>query len=484
MTTKNMEKKARQLSNLYYNRGLDKAQIRDLSGAVDLLEQSLKFDKGNIQARNLLGLVYFEMGEAVSALSEWVISKNLQPEDNIATEFIEKLRADQNKLAVINQTIKNYNDALKSCRKGDEDVAAISLRRVISQNPRLIKAYHLLALIYIKEGKYTRARKLLRRAQKIDKTNATTLRFLKEIDEKTGSVTRLDGKSMRSAASDHKIVENVIQTVNVHESPVLISFLNIILGVAVGVLFTWFIILPSQRQAINRKANEKITEYSSKMASQQNTVEELQAQVQNSETTVTTANDQIEQAASQVTSLENLLKTYEAYRDENYSEAADTFKKIDTDTLSADAMIIYETIKNDVQDFLYSKYVDDGKSAYEGGDWQSAIDNLAAARLIEDDDYAVIEYLANAYRLNSDTENAIATYQEIIDKYPDTRRAENAQKYIDELKSGTISTDTSLSEESENSSDYDEDSSDSYNESYDEDYYDSGYDDSDYYEDY
>ena len=32
----------------------------DLSGAIDLLKRSLKFNKLNVQARNLLGHVYFE----------------------------------------------------------------------------------------------------------------------------------------------------------------------------------------------------------------------------------------------------------------------------------------------------------------------------------------------------------------------------------------------------------------------------------------
>ena len=72
-----VQKKIWQLSNTYYNLGLDKAQIRDLSGAIDLLKRSLKFNKLNVQARNLLGLVYFETGEAVAALSEWIISKNI-----------------------------------------------------------------------------------------------------------------------------------------------------------------------------------------------------------------------------------------------------------------------------------------------------------------------------------------------------------------------------------------------------------------------
>ena len=50
---------------MYKRQGLDKAQIRDLSGAIDLLKRSLKFNKLNVQARTLLGLVYFETGEDV-----------------------------------------------------------------------------------------------------------------------------------------------------------------------------------------------------------------------------------------------------------------------------------------------------------------------------------------------------------------------------------------------------------------------------------
>ena len=78
-----IQKKVDYLSRQYYNRGLEKASVRDLSGAIDCLKQSLIYNKHNIQARNLLGLVYFETGEVVAALSEWVISKNLQPTSNL-----------------------------------------------------------------------------------------------------------------------------------------------------------------------------------------------------------------------------------------------------------------------------------------------------------------------------------------------------------------------------------------------------------------
>ena len=93
-----IQKKVDYLSKLYYNQGLEKASIRDLSGAISCLKQSLAYDKRNICARNLLGLVYFETGEVVAALSEWVISKNIQKNRNLASEYIARLQANQNKL--------------------------------------------------------------------------------------------------------------------------------------------------------------------------------------------------------------------------------------------------------------------------------------------------------------------------------------------------------------------------------------------------
>ena len=59
------------MSNRLYNDGLAKANVRDISGAIIALNESLKYNKKNIDARNLLGLCYFERGEVVPALSEW-----------------------------------------------------------------------------------------------------------------------------------------------------------------------------------------------------------------------------------------------------------------------------------------------------------------------------------------------------------------------------------------------------------------------------
>ena len=57
--------KCRRIANSYYNQGLEKAGIRDLTGAAECLKKSLRFNKYQIDARNLLGLIYYENGEVI-----------------------------------------------------------------------------------------------------------------------------------------------------------------------------------------------------------------------------------------------------------------------------------------------------------------------------------------------------------------------------------------------------------------------------------
>ena len=102
-------KKIIRTSNYFYNEGLERARVRDLSGAVVSLRESLKFNKNNIKARNLLGLVYYEMGEVPAALSEWVISNNLRNDKNVASDYISRVQSNAGELENISQSIKKYN---------------------------------------------------------------------------------------------------------------------------------------------------------------------------------------------------------------------------------------------------------------------------------------------------------------------------------------------------------------------------------------
>ena len=349
-----IQKKVDYLSRQYYNQGLEKASVRDLSGAINCLKQSLMYNKHNIQARNLLGLVYFETGEVVAALSEWVISKNLQPSRNLASEYINKLQANSNKLEAINETIRKYNDALNLCREGHEDMAAIRLEKILAQNPKLIKGYHLLALIQMKEGEYNKARRTLKRAARIDKTNTTTLRFLSEIDEQTGVSTRLERQKKRrfgSKGAEEKEAASisrdmVIPTAPYKERSRVSLFFTLVAGFAAGLLAFYLLAVPAIKQGIYREANQQIVKYSDAVSSQGAELTKAQNQAQESGDTVEAASKQIEEEKKKSDSYEALLEAYAALQQQNADEAALKLQNVYADLLPADLKGIYNTICN------------------------------------------------------------------------------------------------------------------------------------------
>ena len=348
-----IQKKVDYLSRQYYNQGLEKASVRDLSGAISCLKQSLIYNKHNIQARNLLGLVYFETGEVVAALSEWVISKNLQSNRNLATEYLNRLQANSNKLEAINETIRKYNDALNLCREGHEDMAAIRLKRILTQNPKLIKGYHLLALIQMKEGEYNKARRTLRKAARIDKTNTTTLRFLREIDEQTGVTTKLERQNKKrifrngAAAkreSDGNEGEVVIQTPAYKEQSRISLFFMLATGFAAGLLAFYLLAVPAIRQGIYREANQQIVKYSDAVSSQGAELTKAQSQAQESGDTVEAASKQIEEEKKKSSTYEALLEAYSALQQQNVDEAALKLQNVYADLVPDDLKGIYNTI--------------------------------------------------------------------------------------------------------------------------------------------
>ena len=108
--------KNRQVANSYYNLGLEKAKIRDLSGAAQCLKKSLHFSKYQTDARNLLGLIYYENGEVADALVQWVISLNLQPENNLADHYLDEIQRKPGQLEAESQNVKTFNQALWHAR--------------------------------------------------------------------------------------------------------------------------------------------------------------------------------------------------------------------------------------------------------------------------------------------------------------------------------------------------------------------------------
>ncbi len=422
------------LSNQFYNEGLEKASVRDLSGAVMCLKQSLKYNKKNIQARNLLGLVYYEMGEIVAALSEWVISKNMKSKKNIVDDYIKAVQSNPAKLEEINQSIKKYNLALIYCKQESYDLAVIQLKKVILVNPKLIKARQLLALLYLKNEEYNLAAKELKKAEEIDSNNTMTLRYLRELELLRGKKTSVTSEKKKDTRVTYKVGnDTVIQPKEYKENTGMSTVINIMIGLVLGAALVWFVVLPAKISLTKSDADKEIKQYSEQVAVKTAEVEDLQADItklksQNKD--IQEKLDEYEGDGGALNSYDALLTAANLYMEGKSTEAADAISGITPETVEGAKegfKTVYGKINGEVMQKAANEYYKTGYSAYSSGKYEVAIENLQKAYAMDATSVNSLYYTARSYQKLGDNENAAKLFQEVIEKFPGTKSASDAE---------------------------------------------------------
>lgn len=443
-------KKIIRMSNTFYNEGLEKAQIRDLSGAVVSLRQSLKFNKNNIKARNLLGLVYYEMGEVVAALSEWIISTNLRAKKNVATDYIERLQTNSAKLDILKQSVKNYNIALDRCKQPDgSDIAIIQLKKAINQNPKNLRAHLLLGLILLTTGKPALAKKSLEQARAIDVNNTMALRYLREAeralkpqDSKHKGKPETEetfSKTLPGSGVDGDIIQ---PTHTFHERKGSGAVLNIGIGVAIGVLIAYFLILPARIQVKQAEAQEEIKNFGTQLDAKNITITELEKTQSEQEDRIRSLTEKLNAYAGTegtLASMENLLKAAAIYlsNPEDVLTVADYITSVDeeswTEDTSENYKNLYYALKKTIGPTVCDSYYAEGNSAYASKQYEDAIAYLEAAVFFDETDMDALYLLGNAYEKAEDKDQAKEAYNKVLELFPDTWYAESARKLLDKM---------------------------------------------------
>lgn len=440
-------KKIMLISNRFYNDALEKAQIRDLTGAITSLRQSLKFNKNNIEARNLLGLVYFEMGEVVAALSEWVISKNLRPKKNIADDYIGMIQTNQARLDSINQTIKKYNQALLYCHQESLDLAVIQLKKVLSLNPKFVRAHQLLALLYINGEEWEKAKRELYKCKQIDASNTITLRYLKEVEHmlvpEEGARASAKKKSVQSDVIKYQSGnETIIQPVNGKESRGVTTLLNMGIGIIIGLAVACFLILPGRIQSAKATMDQELRVVSEQSDAKTATITELEQQIADLNEAKEQFQEKLEgyigaDGAMQATN--RLLAAANSYLKDaaDIQTVAESLDGIDKeelgDSVSAEFTALYETMTGLVGPELAKAYYESGYNDYRQEKYASAIPNLAKAYQYDETNGDALFYLANSYRQTNHIDKAKEAYAKVIELFPGTEKASRSETYLAEM---------------------------------------------------
>ena len=430
-------KKLVYLSNQWYNDGLKKANIRDLSGAVTSLKKSLQYNRDNIASRNLLGLVYYGRGEVAEALVEWIISKNIKSHGNIANYYIKKVQESPSELDAIDQAVKKYNQCLVYCQQNGEDLAAIQLKKVIAAHPTFVKAYQLLALLYLQTEQYAKARQMIRKAHRLDSTDEVTLRYMHELTQlHKDKVTQL--KSEKSQTVSYSLGnETIIQPVSatLKDNAAILTILNIVIGLVVGAAVVWFLAVPTMKRNMNTKTNREVIAYSEQIAALETEVELLTKEVEGYKATSEQTEAEKQVAQGTQASYEILVTVIEHYHNKSYKRATlvDELLTIKTESLGDTGKATYDKIAKEVFEAECAELYPIAKRSYDAVNYKRALECLERIVLMDEKyhDGESLFMLMDIYRKQNETDKATAKYARILELFPDTEVANRAKTLME-----------------------------------------------------
>ncbi len=442
-----MYKKILALSNRYYNDGLEKARVRDLSGAIVSLKQSVKLNRNNVDAHNLLGLVYYEIGEVVEALGQWTISINVRDNKNIATDYIGLIRANPGRLDGMNLNLHKFNQSLNLCYQDSLDYATIQLKKILQGTPRYLKARQLLALIYLRLEDWDKAKKELDKCIQQDTGNTITLRYLKEAEQMLspsdaiGGPRRKEKEKVRVYQSGN---ETIIQPINRKEHRAVSTLLNIAVGILIGIAIALFLILPGRIQEARAASNEELRTVSEQSDAKNATIDALELQITQLQAETQRLNEDLKEMATTDGSMgiaDALMQAASSYVADptDIASVAASLELLEVpeggeEPVRSDSFnSLYETLMGILQPDLAAYYYDLGYGSYRAEDYEAAIPALRRAYEYDNENGEALFYLGNSYRSNGEDDKAKETYAKVIDNFPDTERANRAETYLAEI---------------------------------------------------
>ena len=467
------ERKILYFSDYFYNDGLDKANVKDLTGAIIALKQSLKFNKYNIDARNLLGLLFLEIGEIVSALSQWVVSKNLRAENNRADKYLNEMRKDPELLEVMNQGIHHYNIALRNAKKKSYDMAVIQLKKALTMNGNLLRARQLLALLYMQRGDYARAKKEVSRCFQIDHGSTRSERYQSEIRAYFREGSRAKKKTdagilsafrSKNKGHEHKnekkpIVQGaqtgksavqyqngneiIIQPLNRFRMDGTISVVSVGIGLVMGLLFAVYLILPDMMQKRTTDFTDKVKVLSEEADRKSVAIDDLEKQVKELNQTKGEMQQQIDEfegSDKAEDTMDNLMMAAAAYISGTgkMEEYAGYMHGIHIEQINDAGMPgyqkLYEMLVERIGVKLSRYYFKQGASSFRTEDYKNAIKMYGLAFQYDAQNVDALYNLAESYRLFGDSVKAKQLYDQVIRDFPDSRKESGAEARLAEMK--------------------------------------------------
>lgn len=425
--------KAVNTSRYYYNLGLEKAQMRDLGGAIECLNRSLSYNKNNKDARNLLGLVYHETGESGKAYIQWKISAALNPaEENLALSYLRQMEDHPAVFEEINETAKKFNQALTYSRQGSDDLALIQIKKVLNITPRFVRGHLLFALLHMRAGDNQAAKADLRNALAIDPYNTTAARYMAELGETRTTPESAGNKVIVQTDSDN--LKNV-RPVDHYEDPnkeTWKQFVYMLIGLAIGIIAMFVLVIPGVRAGVSVDYNKLKKEYKETVDQKDAEISELKAdkeKISKENTNLKKSLSVYEGTDGKASMYDNLLNAYKAFEDDKFIDCSEYLSKIDENDLpSKTSKDLYKSMSDKAFDNAASSLYNSGMEAY------NAYKDAEALKDFEDSykykkDYETLYQIGMCCKHLGKKNNGKDAFYEIINDCQDADLVRKAANY-------------------------------------------------------
>jgi len=420
-------------ANGYYNRGLELAKARDLSGAAECLKRALQFNKYHTDARNLLGLIFYEMGETSDALVQWVISINLQPDKNRADRYLDEVQRKPGQLEHASQLIKKYNQALIHAKNGSDDLAVLQLKRIVEEKPKYVKAHLLLAVLYMQHEDFTKAGKSLYKVLQIDKNNKRAVRYMEYVKARTGKAD-VEKRKMKNAFSHREMEDNdVILPPTYKENTGWQSIINIGIGLILGVIMVIFMVVPAWERSLNYEHNQEMREYADKLNLANQEVDKLTKQAEQYEAEKEKAEANLENligdADSTLVQYQTMIEILQAYRREDMQDVVRLYIDMDPSKITNENMVnVLAEIQADMTENAPAILEEMAAQSTAAGDTDTALRYYEEYMEMNDRNPQIIYNMAMIYKQKGDEDTANQLFGQVIMNFDDQELAEQAKE--------------------------------------------------------
>ncbi|MBO6119605.1 MAG: tetratricopeptide repeat protein [Lachnospiraceae bacterium] len=431
------EREFRQISNRFYNVALDRAEKRDLFGATLLLKKSLSFNAKNVNARNLLALIFYEEGAITEAIVQWFASKDIfKNEVNPANEYLRKVQDDENTNNYF-ESVRLYNMAIDDIESDKNDLAMMKLNRAVELNDHNVKAMFLLSILYLKLQDHIKAGHYLLKCQKIDNGNVHINEHMDYVikNTKKGEVKekRIEKVySFKKLESDDAILPRKYIKLSENQKVIFI-----LIGIIIGALSNSLIMQPTSNGSSSLASENQVIRYAELVNDQNKTIRdltiennELKTNYEDASVKLRAYEEQNKLFTSQYETLNSIISDF----DGGYiSRAAKSYVELDKDAITDETLIsLLNQARSRIEGIGAKRLCELGTESWNGGNKTAAISYYQLSLSINPDDPETMFLLARLYQNLDRLKEANALFDKIIAQHPESnyaRRSREARGY-------------------------------------------------------